>query len=127
MPPKVKIFIWRLLHNGIPVRQCIQSRFHNVQDVCPRCGGERETALHCLVLCPFANQTWQLSNLNAASTVNNNQEPWRWWSKLSELARRQLQGRKELALAAMLAWTIWKGRNAKVFEGKDVPPQQMYA
>ena len=37
VPHKVNIFVWKLLHEGIPTRMNLKKRFHLVDDICPIC------------------------------------------------------------------------------------------
>ena len=53
-PPKLNVLVWKLMHNGVPVRQCLRERFLTVDDRCPRCLNESESVYHCFLSCPHS-------------------------------------------------------------------------
>nr|VDD10261.1 unnamed protein product [Brassica oleracea] len=59
--PKIKLFMWKLMQGALPLganlekRGCGSTVTSTV--TCPRCG-ERETADHLILACPFAKQVW---------------------------------------------------------------------
>ena len=61
IPNKVKIFIWRVWHNIIPVLTNLSKRGINTAGCCTRCKQEPETLIHALVECPAASLIWQQS------------------------------------------------------------------
>ena len=87
---------------------------------CPLCDQEEETVQHLLTTCVFARQFWfsilQPLNLSclvprcAAGSFAD------WWRKSWKRVQKQL--RKGFnSLVILGAWTIWKHRNACVFDG----------
>uniref|UniRef100_A0A803LRA3 Reverse transcriptase zinc-binding domain-containing protein n=1 Tax=Chenopodium quinoa TaxID=63459 RepID=A0A803LRA3_CHEQI len=54
IPPKIKLFGWRVLHESIAVRSSLSMRGMSVDSTCPCCGTEPETILHSLFLCQEA-------------------------------------------------------------------------
>lgn len=57
VPPKIQHFLWRVLHNAIPVGSLLAIRGIQSALNCKRCG-ELETILHLFTSCPFAVQFW---------------------------------------------------------------------
>jgi ribonuclease HI len=54
VPPKVRIFAWRLLHDGLAT-QCIRMKRTLTDDAtCQVCGREEETAFHAVIRCTKA-------------------------------------------------------------------------
>lgn len=51
MPGKVKIFIWRCLHNAIPFRSTLANRHIPVSGECPVCHAGAEDSKHALFGC----------------------------------------------------------------------------
>lgn len=51
IPPKVKIFWWKLLHNGLPVTDTLRGRGCKVPLECQLCGEGSETIIHMLFKC----------------------------------------------------------------------------
>ncbi|KAL5555881.1 hypothetical protein UlMin_038117 [Ulmus minor] len=58
VPPKIKIFLWRLFQNAIPTRANLARRGIKLHKSCPRCGEVKETSLHTFFDCPFAQSLW---------------------------------------------------------------------
>lgn len=59
VPPKVKCFIWRLMHRRLSCRQNFERReIHLISLSCPFCNLEIETIEHVFFLCHSAFQIW---------------------------------------------------------------------
>ena len=100
----------------------LSDRHCGTDRICPRCGTEEETINHCLFQCPPALQTWALSDIPPSpgafpslSRVDN-------FDYL--LLRAQKLGTPTTALARFpwILWFIWKARNERIFNGKEVLP-----
>ncbi|KAL0458594.1 UNVERIFIED_CONTAM: hypothetical protein Slati_0486600 [Sesamum latifolium] len=75
VPPKVRMFAWRVCRNSIPTVMNLARRCINVSGACPRCGDENENVLHCLLRCQFARLVWTLSDLPWAYICCNDSNP----------------------------------------------------
>ena len=64
MPCKVKIFIWRCLHNSIPFRSTLANRHIPINDECPWCQGAAEDVRHVMFTCSRAKMIWRELGLN---------------------------------------------------------------
>lgn len=116
--PKAKMFGWRVLHNGVPVRVNLAQRGMHIDQVCPRCGEEDETLEHLLLHCEVSKRVWYQSPLRLDVTrarggkfrewVGGNKKEDEWWS-----------------LFWMLFWQIWLSRNMWVFEGQKRDEKEM--
>lgn len=63
-PDKMKIMVWRLLHNHVPTRKNLYNR-HLLADVaCYSCGLEAETVIHICRDCPFVISVWEQMGLH---------------------------------------------------------------
>ncbi|KAL2895371.1 hypothetical protein RDABS01_011280 [Bienertia sinuspersici] len=51
VPPKVKMFGWRVLHGGVQVRKKLKLRGMELDERCPMCGDSEESILHMLFRC----------------------------------------------------------------------------
>ncbi|KAG5542399.1 hypothetical protein RHGRI_022065 [Rhododendron griersonianum] len=60
-PAKIKMFLWRCLHNIVPVNRVLTQRQLPVDPICPLCGLEEETPSHMLLSCARASKVWVLS------------------------------------------------------------------
>ncbi|MED6110323.1 hypothetical protein PIB30_041827 [Stylosanthes scabra] len=83
----MKNFIWKVLHEGLPVNQRLHSRIPTMSPTCPRCNSPEEIVTHLLWTCPDSLKAWRLVALLVPSCGS---ETWRWWSNLqSKLQRRR--------------------------------------
>ena len=60
LPPKLKMFWWKVLHNGLPVADNLRKRGINIYSYCQVCGEEIETVQHMLMRCRVAKEIWSL-------------------------------------------------------------------
>ncbi|KAL2935643.1 hypothetical protein RDABS01_018761, partial [Bienertia sinuspersici] len=63
VPPKVKMFGWRVLHGGVPVREKLKLKGMDLDERCPMCGDSEESILHMLFRCNEVEVTWRYSPL----------------------------------------------------------------
>ena len=115
VPNKVKMFVWRLAHNSLPVRRNVANRGINIDTMCPVCRRFDEDCGHLFFKCKFAKLCWRLMNMehiraelvNCQSGVETINKIWgfdrhiqlkvivflwRWWSarnKVNEGERMQ--------------------------------------
>ncbi|KAL5834454.1 hypothetical protein ACOSQ4_013951 [Xanthoceras sorbifolium] len=59
IPPKIKIFIWRVCHNAIPSLCNLCSRKIMVDPCCSRCGDAPESSAHALFWCSSVRSIWE--------------------------------------------------------------------
>jgi hypothetical protein len=59
VPPKVKVFWWRVLHEFIPTKDVLNRRHIEPTRFCDICGAESETIKHTLTECTIARLFWQ--------------------------------------------------------------------
>ncbi|GAA0163397.1 hypothetical protein LIER_39587 [Lithospermum erythrorhizon] len=58
IPPRVKNFIWRCLHNILPTKDKLLKGRLNVDGTCMLCGEDGETLFHILLPCQFSRRFW---------------------------------------------------------------------
>ncbi|KAL5823122.1 hypothetical protein ACOSQ4_021022 [Xanthoceras sorbifolium] len=59
IPPKIKIFIWRVCHNAIPSLCNLCSRKIVIDPCCSRCGEAPESSAHALFWCSSVRTVWE--------------------------------------------------------------------
>lgn len=64
VPHKIKIFLWRLCRNNVPVRNLLRHKGVPVPIGCVKCEGDIEHLLHLFFDCGFAQECWQQVGLN---------------------------------------------------------------
>ncbi|KAF8408042.1 hypothetical protein HHK36_007182 [Tetracentron sinense] len=117
IPPKVKIFIWKVALNILPVRANLCKRKIPVENVCGVCGEEGETILHVLKNCHYARQVWLLSQLGLRSDATSADSLSSWVEEIMKS-----HGEEGLSAFFMIAWSIWKHRNEYIFSGVKMTP-----
>ena len=114
VPPKVKMFGWRLLRNGLPVNSNLARRGMDVSRVCQRCGGGDETLEHMMMHCVESSRVWYFSPLRL-EPPEVGRGTFRDWVEFLLASKREGEW---WVLFWMLCWNIWLGRNGWVFERK---------
>jgi len=122
-PPKVKFFVWLMLHRRLWTGD--RRRRHGLQDhdLCAFFSQEAETVEHLVLGCYLSRGLWfallrplgMHSRMPAAA-----QDIGEWW--IDE--RRNLQQGEQAGfdcLFMLIAWNIWKHRNGLVFESWPRP------
>ncbi|KAJ4800807.1 RNA-directed DNA polymerase (reverse transcriptase)-related family protein [Rhynchospora pubera] len=56
--PRVRIFLWKTMHNSLPLGDILGRRIANVPRPCSLCGYTAETITHALFKCPWARTLW---------------------------------------------------------------------
>ena len=113
-PPKIKLFWWKCIHNGLPVAESLNIRGCRVYRYCQLCGEEVEMVKHMLFGCRVDREAWNLSLLNTCPQFDHLNTTL---SLLQELIERMQQGLTD-TLPFYLGWRLWKMCNKVVYENK---------
>jgi hypothetical protein len=117
-PSKVCGFVWQLMHDRIPTRNNLAKRgivAIGEASLCTLCGEENETAAHLFLYCEIAQMVWMeiFDWLKVPFGL-----PHSLFSILNCLfcagAGKARKGR--LMICCAVLWTIWKFRNAVLFD-----------
>ena len=54
--PKIKYFIWKLVHGFIPTKVNLQEKTIPIDDLCVVCGREREMVCHIMLECALSRE-----------------------------------------------------------------------
>lgn len=102
--PRVRLFVWRLLQNGLPLNRIIASRTSKGLPDCASCSQGDEDPLHMMFTCPFARSCWFGSPLavraDALSTDGTIQT--------SFLNLAESLDSADWTTALNLCWAIWR-------------------
>lgn len=71
IPPKIKMFWWKVIHNGLPVIENLVKRGCRIYDLCPICGEKAETMDHMMLQCRVAWEIWSLSLKEDSNLLNH--------------------------------------------------------
>ncbi|KAL3522375.1 hypothetical protein ACH5RR_015209 [Cinchona calisaya] len=108
---KVKHFIWKCIHNIFPVKENINRRVQQGDNICCSCGREVESIEHCLFLCEAAEKIWKVAPISWEEIKNLKFSFSRWWEGLIGATDRK-NGKEHICLTANILWQIWKKRNS---------------
>ncbi|KAL8479509.1 hypothetical protein ACS0TY_026418 [Phlomoides rotata] len=108
--PKIRMFVWRLLHGILPTALNLTCRFIDVDPICARCGVELETAEHALRDCRWVCEVWESTEFAGCLTMDPLQV---WvWGLLGTLPL------ESMSLFTTFLWMLWWGRNELIFRKK---------
>ncbi|CAL1357028.1 unnamed protein product [Linum trigynum] len=119
VPPKLKIFLWRVVKGFLPVRDVFRDKELIADDdieayACPVCGGEAETLAHCFLHCRIALELWDLLGYNhilAQICLCHVAIDWRRLFFDASLSK------VEISRLVFLYWRLWKSRCSATYDG----------
>lgn len=115
--PKVRTFLWKAVHGGLPTMGELSRRIRAINPTCPRCGMENEYLTHTLFFCSAARATWFVSPL----AIRVNHIHMEFTQALLDLTRDMDEN--QIIITCNLLWNIWKARNKEVFTATKEQPQ----
>uniref|UniRef100_A0A0D9ZL79 GST N-terminal domain-containing protein n=1 Tax=Oryza glumipatula TaxID=40148 RepID=A0A0D9ZL79_9ORYZ len=115
-PPCCRYFLWL-----VALKRCwTADRGLPHPDLCVLCEQEEESIDHILVACPESRQLWWMlfSAIGRSDCLPMNKPSFHSWLCVSRerIPRHLRQGYD--TIVALAAWSIWKERNARVFNQK---------
>ena len=117
IPPKNRIFAWRVCRNGLPTMLNLRSRGLNISGFGSLCDKDLESSQHALFLCSHAKLTWVYWSNCPANLSSSNANFMDITSKFIDSGKT-----KELALLFTVLWSIWGNRNQAIYEDFAIPP-----
>ena len=121
-PRKLKHFLWQAISGFLATAYQLKQRHCSQDSSCPRCGADEETINHNLFLCPPALQCWALSAVPSPPGIFPCQSLYENINYLLHRAKERRMDSTMLEAFPWTAWYIWKARNEKTFNGKDIAP-----
>ena len=119
--PKIKIFLWQMCHNALPVRSTLVRRGCRLDPQCPLCRTDIEAIGHLLCTCPMTMTVWTAARQHQWLPCQPpTTQTWEW---LEEFLHFPIVYNKQmLQHMTFLLWCIWKARNATVFKNEVFRP-----
>lgn len=111
----MKIFVWRLCRNNIPVRNRLRGKGINIPITCPLCNQDIEHLLHLFFDCQFADSCWQSVDLRYDMREVHS-APERLLQKLTNAKH------DEVVVVCLVLWGIWFWRNKRVWQNQFINP-----
>lgn len=109
VPPKVRVFWWRVLHNSLPSKAELKRRHIEKESFCEMYGDPDESVYHVAFLCPVAKRFWaEVKRLSGVSVPSLH--PCSWATDVFCANRCPTAA---VATVVCGVWTLWTGRNAR--------------
>lgn len=78
LPVKIITFVWKVLHDSIPVIPTLKNIGIPTPSTCPFCKIDDESISHLFLYCPFARVVWHGSSLAVHTSELNNVSIQHW-------------------------------------------------
>lgn len=114
--PKIKMFLWKLFQQALPVGEILMARNITTENRCPRCGTS-ESIDHLFLHCQFAKDVWQAAPFATAFEYSGLIDLQNVWLNLCDRNCLPPTGLASGHLAPWILWQIWCARNQCIFGG----------
>ena len=121
LPTKIKHFGWRVVHNGVAVRDNLDRKGLTDDVIYPMCGDEPETTIHTLCECEETKQLWYMSPLRIVVQKGKNKSMKEWCENLAHVIKDECWW----DLFWCIMWGVWLRRNKWVFEQKKIQVEEV--
>ncbi|KAJ4799225.1 Ribonuclease H-like superfamily protein [Rhynchospora pubera] len=119
MIPRVKVFIWRAIQDGLLTSERLHRTIHQIDAQCPICATSEETASHVLFKCTIARLSCFSSQLSLRTEALSDT----FIEALSAISENL--DNTQYSYLCTLLWCFWKARNIILFQGQNTTPQQL--
>ncbi|XP_019183730.1 PREDICTED: uncharacterized protein LOC109178648 [Ipomoea nil] len=116
IPPKWRMFLWRAISDILPTTTNLLIKRVDVDPRCAMCGLSQEDTMHAMVLCDFARNIWDKSNLTIPNIITN--ILYVWFDELLNVLDSD-----GILYAAAILYNIWRARNRAVWEATLPRPE----
>uniref|UniRef100_A0A803QDG1 Reverse transcriptase domain-containing protein n=1 Tax=Cannabis sativa TaxID=3483 RepID=A0A803QDG1_CANSA len=120
-PPKVKLFVWRLLSKAIPVAFSLFKKCVINSPLCPVCKMENETTKHALLDCSRVRKAWRYSRFADYYDAYKNLDIDGFF-----LGLFQTLDKHDIGILFCFIWSLWNQRNNFVHNQYTVPPKEVF-
>jgi hypothetical protein len=119
VPPKVRIFWWRVINNFLPSKAELKRRHVIKESHCEVCGYAAEDLFHIIVECPWARRFWE-AIFNTTGRKFPALHPVTW---AMDLLAGRVCSKEDSALFMCGGWSLWTNRNARDHGRSQWSPQ----
>jgi ribonuclease HI len=107
IPPKVRVFWWRVVNGFLPSRGELHRRHIEPTPNCETCGADEESIKHVLMDCTVAKSFWaEVKKLTGAKLPRLHPRSW-----AHDLVDPVLCSPKDAAIFLCGMWSLWMARN----------------
>lgn len=122
--PKIRVFLWKIFQNALPVGERLATR--NIPSVleCKRCN-QPESITHLFLHCDFAQKVWEIAPFSESMDSIGMVDLASAWPTLYGLRGLPPTGIGAGPLAPWIIWSLWTARNKLAFENKASTPEDV--
>ncbi|KAM6596102.1 hypothetical protein CsatA_006626 [Cannabis sativa] len=117
LPPKIRIFVWKVLHNILPTAAALFKKKVLTSAECSLCASSWESIGHALFGCKHAKVIWKTSKFRLDLSKAQNMFNGDYLHSLSTILNQQ-----DFELLLCIMWGIWTDRNKVVHGGSPRQP-----
>lgn len=117
IPPKVKVFWWRTLHEFLPAKTVLHHRHIEPTAFCKVCGADNESIRHVLIECSVAREFWRTIKCLTGTKLPD-LHPIHW---VADLLCPKVCSDKVRGLLIIGMYALWTERNNR-WHGKAQTP-----
>ncbi|XP_019158219.1 PREDICTED: uncharacterized protein LOC109154945 [Ipomoea nil] len=110
------MFLWRAISDILPTTTNLLIKRVDVDPRCAMCGLSQEDTMHALVLCDFARNIWDKSNLTIPNIITN--IFYVWFDELLNVLDSD-----GIFYAVAILYNVWRARNRAVWEATLPRPE----
>lgn len=120
VPPKVKVFWWRVLHEFLPAKVILHHRHIEPTSFCDVCGADSESIKHVLTDCTIARLFWRdIKSLTGVKLPRLHPLTW-----ASDILRGSFCSEKDRCLLTIGMYSLWAQRNKRGHGEDQLPLRQ---
>jgi hypothetical protein len=118
VPPKIRVFLWRLAKQSLPMGDLLQHRHISTSSPCLLCG-RIDSWCHSLLECPMARSVWALADEEVVEHMYATTEPnaRSWLFNMMESLTSE-----HFIMVGVSLWAIWTARRKAIHEGEFQSP-----
>lgn len=119
--PKIKSFLWLLMHARLPTRQYLHHIGIIPYNLCHLCGNESETINHIFLQCTNAQRLWhQLRLSHIVNTISRTSPPSQWLYPLFNNNKYPMPHKiNQQTFMSFTLWNLWISRNDNNFNNRQ--------
>ena len=126
--PKIQVFLWKFLHNSLPVKSILAHRGIEGLGGCAFCTDNEENILHVLRECPIVQEFWCLARCppQAQPSFTGDLADW---LHINAYCPHQATHKDYSWKCFFLfgIWNLWLQRNRKAFKQQEASPNLVWA
>nr|BAE79385.1 unnamed protein product [Ipomoea batatas] len=122
---KIKLFMWKIVKNGLMVN--VERKRRGLADAasCPVCGEEDETLDHLFRRCLLAEACWDSAVPPLTFQTSNHLHMHSWMKAACSSQQKDGYGTNWSLIFPYILWNLWKARNRLVFDNNITAPSDI--